>query len=564
MDEILREVNLFFYSILFLSIPFLFFHHHLFPFQTNAETGRNWTGKQVIDTIKSLSRGFQEKLKLKKGDVVCFLIPNSDIQIMTMFAVIAAGGVFAGTGHDFPARELLYTVSTSNARIIIGTKENLDSVLEIKQKSNHVEQIVTLEKVDNSSTGFIELSPESSSRICIDDLITIGRESSLDPVVAVNDKVDFCTIHFSSGTTGPPKPGIRTHFSLNSIIRIISHPGKFVFDPSITDSFYLQNLVIHGGGTSYLILCLLSGVRVVTTHGFGSPEKFISNMNKYKCTTCMIVPSMLISLANYRNEKSANSDHNESSRTESEVSKLVPTMNDVAVTGAVCDPASARRFVQKYEPKILKILFGMTEIGYTTMSSNESVRVNGIDYESNGTPLPGVSIKVVDHESGKKLPLGERGEILVKSSYMMHSYLNLPEATKDSFDSSGFFKSGDCGYIDSHGKLFIVDRYKEIIKCRGLAIAPSELEQLLLQLDCVHEAVVVGIKDDFYHEIPRAFIVLKSGLEESEKVKNHILNFINSNIDPGKQLLGGIHFLSTLPRTTLEKVQRSILRNMKI
>ncbi|KAJ2531489.1 hypothetical protein EV175_007216, partial [Coemansia sp. RSA 1933] len=127
-----------------------------------------------------------------------------------------------------------------------------------------------------------------------------------------------------------------------------------------------------------------------------------------------------------------------------------------------------------------------------------------------GFLLPVTEAIFVDPESGKEMGVGEKGELCLRGATVMMGYLNRPEETARTIDANGFFHTGDIGYISETGHIFITDRIKELIKYKGLQIAPAELESLLMDHPLVADAAVVGIEDAKRNtEVPRAFIVLK-------------------------------------------------------
>ena len=127
-----------------------------------------------------------------------------------------------------------------------------------------------------------------------------------------------------------------------------------------------------------------------------------------------------------------------------------------------------------------------------------------------GTLVANTFVKVVD-EKGKLLGVNEKGEILAKGPQMVMGYWNNEKATRDAFDEEGFLRTGDEGSIDEEGFITIHDRIKEMIKVKGIQVAPVELEELLSGFDGVEDCAVVGVRDDYSGERPFGFVVLKDG-----------------------------------------------------
>lgn len=195
----------------------------------------------------------------------------------------------------------------------------------------------------------------------------------------------------------------------------------------------------------------------------------------------------------------------------------------------------------------------MTEVGFCTQVWRSKSKEHK---KSVGWCVPDSQIKIVDPHSGQLLGPNQVGEVLIKSSQMTPGYLNMPDKNAESFDEEGFIRSGDAGYFDEQELLYIMDRYKQIIKVEGVIVLPSELEYLLLTHEDIAEAAVVGIKDKFYGEVPKAFVVLKPWRKLSEE---SIIKYIDDLVNYFKKLRGGVTFLRELPKTPLGKINKTLL-----
>ena len=195
----------------------------------------------------------------------------------------------------------------------------------------------------------------------------------------------------------------------------------------------------------------------------------------------------------------------------------------------------------------------MTEVGFCTQvwrSKNMSHK------KSVGWCVPDSQIKIVDRESGQLLGANQVGEVLIKSYQMTPGYLNLAKENSEAFDSQGFIRSGDAGYYDENDLIYIMDRYKQIIKVESVIVLPSELEYLLLTHEDVSEAAVIGVKHEFYGEVPKAFVVLKANRKVS---KESLIEYIDGLVNHYKKLRGGLTFLKELPKTPLGKINKTLL-----
>uniref|UniRef100_A0A914Q3X0 Uncharacterized protein n=1 Tax=Panagrolaimus davidi TaxID=227884 RepID=A0A914Q3X0_9BILA len=163
--------------------------------------------------------------------------------------------------------------------------------------------------------------------------------------------------------------------------------------------------------------------------------------------------------------------------------------------------------VKQKHPNLKQVTqcYGATECLVATFPDNENMP-NG----SVGKVVPLGKAKVVDIETGKELSYNEPGEILFFSPTLTPGYLNRPEATKESIDAEGWYHTGDFGYIDEEGNMFIIERMKEVLKVEGLPVSPAELEDVLLSHSLITDAAVIGISNGAAGEVPKAYIVRKN------------------------------------------------------
>jgi malonyl-CoA/methylmalonyl-CoA synthetase len=194
--------------------------------------------------------------------------------------------------------------------------------------------------------------------------------------------------------------------------------------------------------------------------------------------------------------------------------------------------------------------YGMTETGMNTSNPYEGARVPG----SVGLPLPGVELRIVD-KAGNVLPQGEIGMIEVRGPNVFQGYWRMPEKTAAEFRRDGFFMTGDLGTIDAQGYVRIVGRDKDLIISGGFNIYPKEIESLIDELPGVEESAVVGLPHHDFGEGVTAFIVRKdAGLSESD-----VLDALDEKLARFKHPKRVI-FLDQLPRNTMGKVQKSLMR----
>ena len=196
-------------------------------------------------------------------------------------------------------------------------------------------------------------------------------------------------------------------------------------------------------------------------------------------------------------------------------------------------------------------LWGMTELAGlgTTFPSNGPHKLGSI-----GIALPHVEARISATDgSDRVLAKGEIGELQIRGPITMQGYLNRPDATAAMIDAEGWLHTGDVGYADAEGCFFIVDRVKELIKYKGLQIAPAELEAVLLSHPGVADAAVIPVADDECGEVPKAFVVLRGETKPEE-----VMGFVAERVAPYKKLRA-MEVTDQIPKSPSGKILRRLL-----
>jgi len=195
--------------------------------------------------------------------------------------------------------------------------------------------------------------------------------------------------------------------------------------------------------------------------------------------------------------------------------------------------------------------YGMTEAaGPITTTLSDRIRRGSV-----GLLVPSTESKIVDLADGHELAAGERGEILVRGPQVMRGYLNQPEATAATLEPDGWLHTGDVGFFDDDGFLWVVDRVKEIIKYKAYQVAPAELEAVLASHPAVADAAVVPSPDPESGEVPKAFVVLRSAATASEA---DLLAFVAERVAPYKKVRR-LEFVDSIPKSPTGKILRRLL-----
>src|SRR5213078_3837571 len=171
---------------------------------------------------------------------------------------------------------------------------------------------------------------------------------------------------------------------------------------------------------------------------------------------------------------------------------------------------------------------------------------------------PNTEVRIVDVDSGADVAPGKEGELWIRGPQIMKGYLNRPQDTADCIDPEGWYHTGDVGYVDAEGWFYIVDRTKELIKYKGMQVAPAELEALLLTHPNILDAAVVRRPDEEAGEIPKAFIVLKPDEASKAAKADAIMNWVAGKVAPHKRIRQ-LEFIDAIPKSASGKILRRML-----
>jgi acyl-CoA synthetase (AMP-forming)/AMP-acid ligase II len=195
--------------------------------------------------------------------------------------------------------------------------------------------------------------------------------------------------------------------------------------------------------------------------------------------------------------------------------------------------------------------YGLTE----TSPSTNSSPFNDIKIGSTGVLCCNTELKVLDVQTGQELGYNQEGELCFRGPQIMKGYLNNPSATKEII-KDGWLHSGDIGYIDTDGHIFITDRLKELIKYKGNQVPPAYLEDIIFKQIGVEDCAVIGVPDTEAGELPKAFVVLKQGAKLTEQ---DVMQHVSAVVSPHKRVRL-VEFIDAIPRSASGKILRRTLR----
>jgi acyl-CoA synthetase (AMP-forming)/AMP-acid ligase II len=348
--------------------------------------------------------------------------------------------------------------------------------------------------------------------------------------VEIAPRDDLVVLPYSSGTTGLSKGVMLTHYNL--VANILQSAVVMPLHESDTVLGALPFFHIYGQ-TVIMNLGLYSGATTVTVPRFDL-EQCLGLLQKHRISYANIVPPIALALA-----KHPAVDKYDLSALRTLFSGAAPLGEDLA---QLCGQRLNCRTIQGY---------GLTEtspVTHATRAMGPSLKLSGI-----GPPLPNTEAKVVDLVGGSELGPNQEGEICIRGPQVMKGYLNRPEATAAMIDGEGWLHTGDIGYADADGCFFVVDRLKELIKYKGLQIAPAELEAVLLAHPSVADAAVIPVADEAAGQIPKAYVVLKG-----QATAEDLMGFVAERVAPYKKLRL-VEFTEQIPKSASGKILRRVL-----
>ncbi|CAM8979369.1 unnamed protein product [Rhodiola kirilowii] len=241
---------------------------------------------------------------------------------------------------------------------------------------------------------------------------------------------------------------------------------------------------------------------------------------------------------------------------EFDLSKL--KLRAIMTAAAPLAPDLLAAFEKKFPNVQVQEAYGLTEHSCITLTHGDPAKEKGVAKRNSvGFVLPNLEVKFIDPETGRSLPCNSPGELCVRSQCVMLGYYNNKEETEKTIDNEGWLHTGDIGYIDDDGDIFIVDRIKEMIKYKGFQVAPAELEAILVSHPSVNDAAVIPLPDEEAGEVPAAFVVKQPNATESEE---EIMEYVASNVANYKKIRV-LHFVDSIPKSTSGKIMRRFLKD---
>lgn len=453
-----------------------------------------------------------------KGDRVCIFEGNSPEFEIAFNAVVSIGAVVVPLNPTSKEMEIEYVVNDSSAETIVVRDKLSPIVRKVLPNIPSVKRAITIGRRMPHTLSF--------SRFV--------KKYPLKPLsVDINPREDLCVLPYTSGTTGLPKGVMLTHY--NMVSNILQSSTAFQVHESdiplnITPFYHIFGMTVG------MLMSLYIGATQVIMKEFHRKD-FCELISRYRMTYAFLVPPMFIALVGYPDLLKYNWS----------------SLRFAANGAAPISPEVAKKF-QELTGVTVYHQWGLTEAS-PVVAANPWYKIK---VESQGIPLSDTEHKVICPETGRELPNGEIGELVIKGPQVMKGYWNRPKDTEEVFttiNGERWLRTGDIAKIDEEGYEYIVDRSKDVIKHKGFSVSPAELENLLFTHPAVADCAVIGKPNSYAGEIPKAFVVKKPGMTTTS---TEIIDFVKGRIADYKWVRE-VEFVDSIPRTQSGKILRRIL-----
>uniref|UniRef100_A0A8D8BQ18 4-coumarate--CoA ligase 1 n=1 Tax=Culex pipiens TaxID=7175 RepID=A0A8D8BQ18_CULPI len=478
------------------------------------------------DTDRRITRG---ELKLRAiriaqhltiggqvNDIVTIAALNSgslaSLVVALQFLAVPYNAVFPNFTHG----EMVGIMAQTQSRVIFCDAWNYEAVRNAAREAVQGEFKIFL--VDGEVDGVATVD---------DLLVETGTEQDFSPKIVADTSKAIYSIFCSSGTTGPPKGICLSH--ANKTSSFLPAPYN---NPTV-----LAMGSIHWLSTAYMLdLVMFYDGTVVTTKQPFSEDLFFDLIERYRIDLLNGPPIQAYAITHHPRVKQVDLSN-----------VKLWSIGGYNVSDAIRDSVDAILPNGKSYT-----IYASTESGL--IAADMAKRKRG----AIGTLFPNVQVRIVD-DDGQFLPVGQPGELWIKRYVAFPGYLNNEQATREVQDDEGWFRSGDVGYFDEEGYLFLVDRKSEIFKY-VTQVSPTELEDIIAELDGVAEVCVVGIPTlDQSAELPTAVVVRREG---SALRGEEVVKFVEGRVMDHKRLRGGVFFVESLAKTSKGSLKRKEVRRL--
>ncbi|MBO6893222.1 MAG: long-chain fatty acid--CoA ligase [Roseibium sp.] len=504
--------------------------------------GKVWTYDEIGELVDRTAAGLQA-MGVGPGVHVGLCLPNTPYYTIFYFAILKIGGTVANFNPLYVEREISFQARDADVRIMVtmDLKVIYDKV-EAVRKEKLLDKIIvcpmtfclpTVKKVLFSLFKRKEIAsiPQDDAHVWFDDLQTKGAQPK---PVEIDPNEAIAVLQYTGGTTGVPKGAMLTHRNLSANIEQM----RCVFEAArageekmlcVLPFFHVFAMTVAQN------LSIILGAEMVLQPRF-ELKALLEAIKRKKVTLFPGVPTIYTAINN--SPMTANYD--------------LSSIN-LCLSGGAPLPVEVKESFEKLTGCILVEGYGLTE-------SSPVAAVNPLDENrragSIGRLVPGTTAKFVSIEDrATEVALGEKGELLLHGPQVMKGYWKRDDATAECITPEGYLHTGDVGYQDEDGFIYLVDRIKDLILCSGYNVYPRVIEEAIYQHEAVDETIVIAVPDDYRGQSPKAFIKLKEG---HSMTHDDMQTFLKDHLSP-IELPRDIEFRDELPKTMVGKLSKKEL-----
>lgn len=500
--------------------------------------GRRWRYRNLAALTERVASGLVAQ-GVGRGDRVVLCLPNTPYFVAAYFAVLRLGAIVVSMNPLYTSREMEHLVRDSGARIAFAP--DVPEVLGKLAQVGALERIVLCPMAailpPVKSVSYRLLKRRGIAPLPRDGGRTIAFAKLAARATPLPERghaaSDVAVLQYTGGTTGLPKGAMLTHASLvANCLQTEAHdaarPDRAESAMGVLPMFHVFAL------TTVLNYSVHTAACIVLLPRFEMPA-FLAAMARTRPERLFVVPTILTALDALPDVQ------------------LPPTAQlRMCISGGAPLPPELRRTIERRTGMRLVEGYGLSE-------ASPIVACNPLVGEardgSAGVAYPGTTIEIRSLEDDRVLPMGESGEVCVRGPQLMAGYWRREEETRTVL-RDGALRTGDVGYLDADGYLFLVDRIKDLILCGGYNVYPRVIEDALYEHPDVAEAVVIGVPDPYRGEAPKAFVVLRAGAAATiEQLRAFLVGRI-SKIEMPRE----IELRDALPKTLIGKLSKKDLR----
>lgn len=409
-----------------------------------------------------------------RGDVVSAYLPNCIEYVITVLAVARAGGIFSPINPRFKSGELTDILGQAKPGVVVVEQTGVATLVESLSATRHHARLVVC--------GDAPVAPDGGCTWA-EALATLPAKEEA-PVA----EDDYFSLMFTSGTTGLAKGALATHRA-----RMLWVLNACILYSLAEDDAYLGTMpLVHSAGLTFTLMHLYVGGTVHILRDF-SAQGYLDLVENRGVTSSLVVPTMVAMIIEELRQRRP--------------TPRLSSLRRLVTCGSPLQESIKNEVLETISP-FLYDYYGSTESNSMTVLKPRDQRRKS---RSVGQPFPNVRIRVVD-EDGSDTALDKPGEVLCRNPSLMTEYLNNPEATAGAF-IDGWYRTGDIGYLDEEGYLYLVGRKGEMIISGGVNIYPAEIENTLMSHPDVLDCAVIGLPDEKWGQCVTAYVVPREGRE---------------------------------------------------